>query len=403
MKSINYLYLVIPLALLLVGFIPLYYFQKKKYSTWKQMLFGGLVWIISVALKSIFASLFNEPVNIFLVSIWIPLYYVYIGLLTGIFEIFIPLYLISKFKSKFEDLNSKLGFGIGFGSIEAIFLGLITIISFFIVTNFSSSFPVETLQSFSGSNLDIVSRGIYGGLERISATMIHVFSIFMVFLFTSTKKAKYLLAPILLKTLTDGLSLYFVVAETPQIFYESFYLFLGISATLIMTKIIKSNNMRLTPLNSLSRISNDTNKSKKLLRILASRLFIVLIVFGVVGFILLFGKNLPSSATPIVYIIIGVSILVSLYIYWKKPELLKNKIVILFLIIFILVGSIGWINSISEITDCRPYKCNNNFICAKPTDLGLKITTGECSSDISEEIDFSCLNYNSSCKMKLDD
>lgn len=367
------------------------------------MLFGGLVWIISVALKSIFASLFNEPVNIFLVSIWIPLYYVYIGLLTGIFEIFIPLYLISKFKSKFEDLNSKLGFGIGFGSIEAIFLGLITIISFFIVTNFSSSFPVETLQSFSGSNLDIVSRGIYGGLERISATMIHVFSIFMVFLFTSTKKAKYLLAPILLKTLTDGLSLYFVVAETPQIFYESFYLFLGISATLIMTKIIKSNNMRLTPLNSLSRISNDTNKSKKLLRILASRLFIVLIVFGVVGFILLFGKNLPSSATPIVYIIIGVSILVSLYIYWKKPELLKNKIVILFLIIFILVGSIGWINSISEITDCRPYKCNNNFICAKPTDLGLKITTGECSSDISEEIDFSCLNYNSSCKMKLDD
>jgi uncharacterized membrane protein YhfC len=391
------MYFIIPLTLLLVGFIPLYFFQKKKYSTWKQMLFGGLVWIISVGLKSIFAALFNEPINIILVSIWMPFYYVYIGLLTGFFEIFIPLFIISKYKSKFENLNHKIGFGLGFGSVEAIFIGLLTIISFLVATNFSSSIPVETLQSFSGSNFDFISRAVYGGVERISATMIHVFCMFMIFLFTSTKKARYLIVPILLKTLTDGLSLYFVVAETPPIIFESIYLALGIAATIIMVKIIKSENMKLTPVDSLSSTSSEKKKSKNIFRILASRLFVALIVFGVVGIVLLFGKDLPSSAAPFVYLLVGVTFLVSLYVYLKKPELLKNKFVLLGLAILIIVGSTGWITAIPEITDCRPYKCNDEFICAKPTELGLKISTGECTSDFPEEINFSCENDGNSC------
>ena len=397
MTTINNTYFIIPLILVLVGIIPMYFFHKKRYSTWKQMLFGGLVWIISVGLKSIFAALFNEPINIFLVTIWIPLYYVYIGLLTGFFEIFVPLFIISKYKSKFENLNHKIGFGLGFGSVEAIALGLITIISFYVITNFSSSIPDEAIQYFSGSNLEYISSGIYGGIERISATMIHVFCMFMIFMFISTKKARYLIVPILLKTLTDGLALYFTVAETPTLVFESFYLILGISATMIMVKIIKSENMKLTPLDSLSTTSSEKKKSKNILKILASRLFIGLIVFGVVGIVLLFGKNLPSSSAPFVYLLVGVTFLVSLYVYFKKPELLKNKIVILGLVILIIVGSTGWITAIPEITDCRPYKCNGEFICAKPTDLGLKISTGECTSDFSEEIDFSCENDGESC------
>ena len=151
-------------------------------------------------------------------------------------------------------------------------------------------------------------------------------------------------------------------------------------------------------MNTRSKTAGKNTKSNKLLKVITSRLFVALIVFSVVGWIILFGNNLPSSATPVVYSVVVVSILISVYILWKHPELLRNKIVILILIIFVLVGSIGWINSISEITDCRPYKCSDDFICAKPTELGVKITTGECRSDFSENIDFSCIDDSGFCK-----
>ena len=135
----------------------------------------------------------------------------------------------------------------------------------------------------------------------------------------------------------------------------------------------------------------------KILKTLTTRLFVALIVFGVVGWIILFGKNLPSSFTPVVYAIIGISIIASIYVLWKKPELLQNKKIIVGLVVSIIIGAIGWISSISEITGCRPYKCNEDFICAKPTELGLKITTGVCTSEFSKKVNFSCVKEKDTC------
>ena len=139
---------------------------------------------------------------------------------------------------------------------------------------------------------------------------------------------------------------------------------------------------------------------KKLIKALTTRLFVVLIVLSVVGWIILFGKDLPSSFTPVVYAIVGIAIMASVYVYWKKSELLQDRKIIICLVIFIIIGAIGWISSISEITECRPYKCNDDFICARPTELGLKITTGECTSEFSETVDFSCIEENSVCTEK---
>jgi predicted membrane channel-forming protein YqfA (hemolysin III family) len=138
----------------------------------------------------------------------------------------------------------------------------------------------------------------------------------------------------------------------------------------------------------------------KIIKTLTTRLFVALVVLSMVGWIILFGKNLPSSFTPVVYAIIGLTIVASIYVFWKKPELLQNKKIVIGLVIFIIVGAIGWISSISEIIDCKPYKCNEDFICAKPTELGLKITTGECASEFSEMINFSCAKENNACIKK---
>jgi predicted membrane channel-forming protein YqfA (hemolysin III family) len=138
----------------------------------------------------------------------------------------------------------------------------------------------------------------------------------------------------------------------------------------------------------------------KIIKTLMTRLFVALIALSVVGWIILFGKNLPSCFTPVVYTIIAIAVIASIYIYWKKTDLLHNKKVVVGLVIFIIIGAIGWITSISEITDCRPYKCGENFVCARPIDLGMKITTGECTSEFSEYIDFYCLKENNTCIKK---
>lgn len=138
----------------------------------------------------------------------------------------------------------------------------------------------------------------------------------------------------------------------------------------------------------------------KIIKTLIAKLVVAIIALSTVGWIILFGKNLASSFTPVVYLIICAVIIVSLYVFFNKRDLLKNKIIIVCLVIFIIIGVIGWISSISEITGCRPYRCNKDFICAKPTELGIKITTGECVSEFSENIDFFCVREDNTCIRK---
>lgn len=144
----------------------------------------------------------------------------------------------------------------------------------------------------------------------------------------------------------------------------------------------------------------EKSPKEKIIKALITRLFVALAAFSVVGWIILFGKNLPSSFAPVVYAIVAVSIIASIYFIWKKPYLLNNKKVIIGLVIFILIGAVGWIISIPEITDCRPYKCGEDFTCAKPMQLGMKITTGECTSEFSELVNFTCAYENNACVKK---
>ena len=137
---------------------------------------------------------------------------------------------------------------------------------------------------------------------------------------------------------------------------------------------------------------------KKLIKMLTTRLFVALIVFSEVGWISLFGKGLANDFIPVFYAIIGISIVVSIYIFWKKSGLLKNKKVVTALVVFTIIGLIGWWTVIPELTDCRPYKCGEDFICARPVDLGMNITTGECTSDFPETVNFTCSNAGDGCK-----
>ena len=137
--------------------------------------------------------------------------------------------------------------------------------------------------------------------------------------------------------------------------------------------------------------------NKKIIKILTTRLFVTSMMLGITGWICLFGKELPMSYVPGLYAILGITLVASIYVSRKKPGLLRNKKIIIGLVIFFMISAIGWISAIPEITSCEPYRCGEDFICAKPTDLGLKLVTGECTSEFSEEVDFSCIKENNIC------
>ncbi|MDD3654943.1 MAG: YhfC family glutamic-type intramembrane protease [Desulfotomaculaceae bacterium] len=357
-------YLLIPAVLLLAGLIPISAYRKKTNVPGSVILLGAAAWFFSVALKSAFAYFFNTPINIFLVSIYIPLYYVYVGLLTGVFEIFVPLLIILKYKRRFEAVNHQIGFGIGFGSFEAIAVGITTLVSFLAVRYFPAQIPPQLLESLSqslaGTTSEFLVRALTGGVERLSATAVHVFCAFMLFMFVYHKRKIYLLVPVLLKTFTDGLALYFSAASFSSLYYEVFYFALGLVCIMIMLKVMKSNNLKL---NYEQEAAENRAQSKKFY---LSKLKAAGFIFALVGWFLLFAvlfesrfetqfseieKFVDSNVFQWGLKIFVLSLLVVL-VKWQKridETIQRHKWLRVMKNVIVSVGAIGWIIGLGSL------------------------------------------------------
>lgn len=357
-------YLLIPIALLLAGLLPVFAYRKMTHIHWHIIVFGAGAWFVSVALKSTFAYFFNTPVNIYLASVYIPLYYVYVGLLTGVFEIFIPLFLIAKYKSKFESVISQIGFGIGFGCVEAIIIGITSLISFFAAQYLPAQIPPQILeslnQSISGTTSEFIARSLAGGIERLSAAMVHVFCAFMLFRFVFQKKMIYLLVPILLKTITDGFALYFAANTVPTLYFEAFYLAIGLLCLFMMLKIMKDSNLKLST-EAASTENHTRSKSYYLSRLKAAGF-----IFAFVGWFLLiaviFENSLetqlleaekfiksPSFQWGLRIFILGFIIVLFKWQYKIDEAINKHKWLKVTKNLIILVGVIGWIIGLGSL------------------------------------------------------
>ena len=94
----------------------------------KWFLFGAFVWFVGVALKMVWAQLFNGPILGWLIDntpiqVFLALGSFYIGTLTGVFEIGITAALALLWKRSFEDYDKAVAVGIGAGAIEAYLIG----------------------------------------------------------------------------------------------------------------------------------------------------------------------------------------------------------------------------------------------------------------------------------------
>ena len=150
-------------------------------ATWSVLLLGGLAWIISVALKMAWAVPTTKPILNFLksrlpVNLSGPISWSYIGLITGIFECGIALAFVLKLPILNQaDWVNALAFGVGFGAVEALIVGLASLghIGYYMFR--PESIPEKKREEFkiTPNSLLMIPVGI---VERAATLPIHIFT-----------------------------------------------------------------------------------------------------------------------------------------------------------------------------------------------------------------------------------
>lgn len=177
-------------GMILIGILPVIWWRRKNVKL-KYFLFGALTWALAIGLKILMDL---TPLNEFLmrkfiISTFIIIIGIYIGLRTGILENGF-VYIVSK---RIEmNFRESMAFGIGFGGCEAIVLGILS---------FTSILNSDVSWSSAGGPWMIFPPII----ERSFVLFGHIFSCLLVIYSVKVKKIRYFIYSIMYKSPIDGI------------------------------------------------------------------------------------------------------------------------------------------------------------------------------------------------------
>jgi uncharacterized membrane protein YhfC len=197
------------IAMVLVGLLAIIYWRISKHSRYSLFIYGGVFWFVAFSIKMIMdltitpalqaTLLSNMPVLLGLVTAG-----VIVGVRTGVLECGVTY--LGAWLKKFGSLSfdDSVALGIGFGAIEAIYLGLMVALSAFIMMADPAAWDVLpesirlTLMPQSEAWYVLVS-----AVERFSAVMIHAFTTVLVIYSLKLNDLKWLLVSIAFKSPFD--------------------------------------------------------------------------------------------------------------------------------------------------------------------------------------------------------
>jgi uncharacterized membrane protein YhfC len=205
---VNPYLLISPAGMILVGLIALFYWRRKTGVSWIYFGFGALIWVIAIGIKLLMDFTVTTPFYLFLYSystlaalIGLSLY---VGLRTGLLESGLSYLGVKYTDFRTMNLDQALAFGIGFGAIEAIALGVQTLLNLIVLVLDPSL--AATLSPAQQASLDAPTIVAFAAIiERAFVLLIHVFASVLVVFSIVTKMIRYLLFSILFKTLVDGM------------------------------------------------------------------------------------------------------------------------------------------------------------------------------------------------------
>lgn len=210
------------IGMILVGILVPLWWQRKTKAGANYFLWGAGVWIVAIAIKILMdytltpvLSTSLQPYGLLPILLVMGLY---LGLRTGILESGLSYAAILKTRLKKMNYKQGIAFGIGFGSVEALFLGatsFLNILMFLMFPEIISMLP-EAVQTVIASQLNSSSWIVLGPIiERIAILFIHVFSTLLVVYAIKSRKIKYLIVSILFKALVDGIIPWLVYSMQP--------------------------------------------------------------------------------------------------------------------------------------------------------------------------------------------
>jgi uncharacterized membrane protein YhfC len=175
---------------------------------WSALALGALAWGVTVALKFAWAIPFNLPiytaVNQALPSLGVPLFALYVGALTGIFEVGLVALLLNYSRLGKAAWPRTVAFGIGFGAIEALLLGVSSLASMLAAMLISVALPPAPIEVLARlGNILWVLAPI---LERLAAVFIHICSNVLIFYAVNTRQARWFWLAFGYKTAIDALA-----------------------------------------------------------------------------------------------------------------------------------------------------------------------------------------------------
>lgn len=197
-------------GMVLSAFVFVTYAAMKKLGG-KYLLLGAAAWMISVALKFAAAIPLNGPIYELIYTtlaepIAGPVFWVYVGLLTGVFEVAV-VYLWLRY-TRFGKASWKqaLAFGIGFGSVEALLLGILNLISTGAALLVPDQMGMSALQSVAQQNNLLYA--LAPTAERFFTILIHIFCNTALFYAINARKPGWFWFSFVFKSAIDAIAGY---------------------------------------------------------------------------------------------------------------------------------------------------------------------------------------------------
>ena len=176
---------------------------------WGYMGLGALAWVITVAVKFLWALPVNPRLYPAITqalpgALGAGLFDLYVGLMTGFTEVAIVWLVMRYTRLGRVPWQRALAFGIGFGAIEALLLGLGSFAAALTALLAPQTFPAQTLDQLAVMN-DVLY-GVAPIVERFFTVWVHIFCSVLIFFAVAKSEARWFWLSFWFKSLLDAVA-----------------------------------------------------------------------------------------------------------------------------------------------------------------------------------------------------
>ena len=184
-------------------------YARHCHAPWRYIAGGAAAWTGTVILKFAWAipvnpGFYTALERLLPPALTLPLFSLYVGALTGVFEVGITALLVRRFRIGHTSWRQVLGFGIGFGAIEAIVLALSPLLTVSLGLLQPSVVPYQVLSGLQQYN-DVLM-GLAPVAERFFMIWVHLCSTVAIFYALATRRSRWFWAAFVFKSGVDAVA-----------------------------------------------------------------------------------------------------------------------------------------------------------------------------------------------------